>query len=211
MSDAGKMVPLLKDSLDIVHQLVGFIRKSSKRQDVFIGVTMNLEGYDEDGVEEVQHHEEVRVKPNRNISLRPLCPTRWTVRASAINSVVCNYEHLMQTLDRIETDRTTQSDAASVASGLLKQMQMAETYFRSVVSHRLFALTDAFATSIQRPTISISEVLRRKRQVLDELAVFRDQFDVIFENATQEAARLQLDDMQLPRRRRVPARLDPGN
>jgi len=88
------------------------------------------------------------------------------MRASAINSVVCNYEHLMQTLDRFEGDRTTQSDAASVAGGLLKQMQMADTYFRSVVSmvvsHRLFALTDALATSIQRPTISISEVLRRK-------------------------------------------------
>ena len=152
MSDAGKMVPLLKNSFDIVHQLVAFIRNSDKRQDVFIGVTMNLEGCDEDEVEGVQHHDDVSV--NRNISLRPLCPTRWTVRASAINSVVCNYEHLMQTLDRIEADRTTQSDAASVAGGLLKQMQMAETYFRSVASHRLSALTDAFATSIQRPTIN---------------------------------------------------------
>jgi len=34
-------------------------------------------------------------------------------------------------------------------------------------------------------TISISEVLRRKRQVLEELAVFRKQFGVIFENTAR--------------------------
>ena len=75
----------------------------------------------------------------------------------------------------------------------------------------MFAVTDAFATAIQRPTINLSEVLRRKREVLGELRIFRDQFDSIFESAICEAKRLDLDDLQLPRKRRVPARIDIGS
>jgi hypothetical protein len=201
VSDAAKRVPLLKHALDIVHQLVTFIRNSGKRQDIFADVQL----------QSAQSNEEHQGQPIKNaVSLHPLCPTRWTVRASAINSDVCNYEHLMQTLDDIQADRTTPSDASSTAGGLLKQMERAETYFQCYVSYRLFAITDAFATSIQRPTMNLSEVLRRKRQVLDELHLFRQQFEVIFDNAVLEATRLELIEMQLPRKRRVPARIDIG-
>ena len=91
-------------------------------------------------------------------------------------------------------------------------MERAETYFQCVISYHLFAITDAFATSIQCPTINLSEVLRRKRQVLvlEELSLFRQQFEVLFDNAVLEATRLDLEQMQLPRRRRVPTRIDIG-
>ena len=54
----------------------------------------------------------------------------------------------------------------------------------------------------------LAEVLRRKREVLGELRIFCDQFDVIFDSAIREAKRLDVDDLQLPRKRRVPARID---
>jgi len=110
----------------------------------------------------------------------------------------------MQTLDRIQADRGTPTDAACTARGLLKQLQQSETYFRCVVSYRLFAITDAFATAIQRPTINVAEVLRHKREVLGE------QFDVIFDSVVVESERMDLDEFQLPRKRRVPARIDSG-
>jgi len=56
----------------------------------------------------------------------------------------------MQTLDRIQADQGTPTDAACTARGLLKQLQQSETYFWCVVSYHLFVLTDAFATAIQR-------------------------------------------------------------
>ena len=89
---------------------------------------------------------------------------KMDVRASAINSVVCHYEHLMQILDIIQNDRATPTDAASTARGLLNQLQMSKTYFRYAVAYRLFAITDAFATAVQRSTINIAEVIRRKRE-----------------------------------------------
>ena len=35
--------------------------------------------------------------------LRPLCPTRWTVRTGAINAVIVNYSTLCRALDEIST------------------------------------------------------------------------------------------------------------
>jgi hypothetical protein len=200
VSDAGKTVPLLQNALDIVHQLVAFVRNSCKRQDIFTSVQQQSDS-DQDWDNQEQQIASAPVSRNTcNTTLRPLCPTRWTVRACAINSVVCNYDHLMQTLERIQADRTTPTDAASTARGLLKQMEMSETYFRCVVAYRLFAITDAFATAVQRPTINMAEVLRRKREVLGELHVFRGHFDIIFDNTLDKSKQLELDDMKLPRK-----------
>ena len=82
-------------------------------------------------------------------SLRPLCPTRWTVRGTSISSVICNYEHLIQTLDEIQADVKTPTDALNTARGFHKQMFATETYFQCILATRLFSLTDAFATAIQ--------------------------------------------------------------
>ena len=59
--------------------------------------------------------------------------------------------------------------------------------------------------------MTIVEVLRRKRHVMNELQIFREQFDVMFDNAIINAQQLDLDEMQLPRRRRVPARIVEGS
>jgi hypothetical protein len=207
VSDSAKTVSFIQAALDLVHQLVTFVRHSCKRTDVFHDVQEESSRQSNTA----DNTTNTSISPSPSTSLRPLCPTRWTVKASAINSVICNYEHLMLTLDRIQADRLTSTDAACVARGLLKQMQETETYFRCFVSYRLFAITDAFATAIQRPTVNLSEVLRRKRQVLGELRIFRDQFDIIFDNAISDAKRLDLDNLKLPRKRRVPARIDIGS
>ena len=73
-------------------------------------------------------------------------------------------------------------------------MLATETYFQCIVASRLFSLTDAFATAIQRPTIYLAEVIRRKKQILAELAIFRQQFDVLFDNATDEGKTLDLNE-----------------
>ena len=168
VAESGKSVPFLSGTLEFVQHVVTFIRNSGKRTDILRDVQTQFE---------YKENEERHVTaPMTN--LRPLCPTRWTVRASAINSVVCNYEHLMETLERIVADRKTTSDTAYTARGLLNSMHSAETYFKCSVAHRLFALTDSFATAIQSPTMTISEVMRRKLHVLSELTVLRDQFEV---------------------------------
>ena len=78
---------------------------------------------------------------------------------------------MIQTLDEIQADVKTPTDALDTARGLHKQMIATDTYFQCIVASRLFSLTDAFATAIQRPTINLAEVIRRKKQILAELAI----------------------------------------
>ena len=52
---------------------------------------------------------------------------------------------------------------------------------------------------------------KQKRYVMNELQIFREQFDVMFDNAIINAQQLDLEEMQLPRRRRVPARIVEGS
>ena len=54
-------------------------------------------------------------------SLKPLCPTRWTVRTGAINSVILNYSILCEALEEINT--TTHDEYGRKASGYLAIMR----------------------------------------------------------------------------------------
>lgn len=59
-------------------------------------------------------------------SLKPLCPTRWTVRTSAIHSVLENYDVLFKFLD----DLNAKSDdkKGRKVGGVLAQMEKFSTY-----------------------------------------------------------------------------------
>lgn len=59
-------------------------------------------------------------------SLKPLCPTRWTVRTAAINSVLTNYEVLCDTL--CQMNREGMDEYAMKAGGILPAMERFCTY-----------------------------------------------------------------------------------
>ena len=84
-SDASKNVLLLQTALDITHKLVSFIKISTKRRHILYKVKLKQKN-------------EI-ASPNNSMSLRSLCPTWWTVKASAIESVIHNYKILLETLD----------------------------------------------------------------------------------------------------------------
>jgi hypothetical protein len=50
--------------------------------------------------------------------LRPLCPTRWTIRTGAIHAVITNYCTLCTTLNEVST-----SGKDEYANGFLQQME----------------------------------------------------------------------------------------
>ena len=139
VSHASKTVPLMQNALDIVHHLAEDL-DLEHGNNARISLCISLRPLCPTSW---------TISPC--ISLRQLCPTRWTVRVSVINSVVCNYEHLMQTLNIIQNNRATPADAASTARSLLKQLQMSETYFRCAVAYRLFAITDALQLQFNVP------------------------------------------------------------
>ena len=64
------------------------------------------------------NHLKAHALPN-SPSLKPLCPTRWTVRTAAINSVLQNYSILLEELEVISSDSTSTSEASTKATGLI--------------------------------------------------------------------------------------------
>jgi hypothetical protein len=53
-------------------------------------------------------------------TLRPLCPSRWTVSVDAIQNVVCQYECVLDTLEAfVEPSRGASAESKTRANDLL--------------------------------------------------------------------------------------------
>lgn len=109
MQDVSKMCKLLRNTLDFIHDLVQLIKFSPKRLTLFENIKSD-----------------VTLNTGQNLpSLRTLCPTRWTVRHSAISSVLKNYKTLLTALDEIQEGH---DEYAAKASGLLNRMEEFDTF-----------------------------------------------------------------------------------
>lgn len=107
--------------------LVQLIRFSPKRLNIFEGIRKNI------SISE----SESGLSP----SLRPLCPTRWTVRHSAIESILKNYQALMTSLDIIQQGH---DEYAAKGKGLLAQMESFDTFISLKLAHLIFAAAEQF-------------------------------------------------------------------
>ena len=85
---AGDMIKgckLLKNCLDTTHELIKLIKFSPKRDGIFKRLK-----------EELKFKEEVEPETS---GVKTLCPTRWTVRADSLQSVLDNYRVLQDLWD----------------------------------------------------------------------------------------------------------------
>lgn len=61
-----------------------------------------------------------QLHPDEALGLKPICPTHWTVRTAALNSVLKNYDVIMQDLEEISEAGI---DASSKAAGIIALME----------------------------------------------------------------------------------------
>ena len=107
LQDCTSACPVIKDSLLLVTELSTLVRASPKRLALFKNI----------------QHQSASQTPN----IKPLCPTRWTVRTGAINSVLQNYGILCETLDEICAD--THGEPAAKSLGLRALMTKFSVFF----------------------------------------------------------------------------------
>jgi hypothetical protein len=128
---------LIRDTLGLVSEIYSFICKSPKHDACFDVIKQSI--------------------TPKAPGLRLLCPTRWTVRAAALNSISENYETLLATFEDISD---TCSDEFGVrASGLLTQMTKFDTFFAIRFGYMVFAKTENLATALQTKSVTIGEAL----------------------------------------------------
>ena len=85
--DITKNIPWLKDTLDMAYEITKLIKKSPKRETEFGKKQAEFQGQ----MEHVFH-----IHDMDSTSLKILCPTRWTVRAVSLSSILKNYGTLMK-------------------------------------------------------------------------------------------------------------------
>ena len=110
--------------------------------------------------------------------LRPLCPTRWTVRNGAISAVLKNYAALLQALQIIA--ETSYDDYGQRANGLLAQLEKFDTYFGLKLSHLIFSGTEQ---SVQE-AVGCAEVTRSYINRLRSTNQFKEFYALVERSST---------------------------
>ena len=117
--------------------------------------------------------------------LKPLCPTRWTVRNEAINALLKNYGVLCFELEQIFHES---GDVAYKACGLLALMDKFSVFFGLMLSQLLFAVTEQLSTTLQSSNITAQEATKSVEVTLRFFSFFTDLYKQTIEvsqNLTQ--------------------------
>jgi len=192
LQDATRSCTLIRDALAFVRELVYFVKASPLRSRVF---------------DELKAGNPAEFKSS---GLRPLCPTRWTVRTKAIQSILDNYETLIDTLDMLSVRNT--DDASAKACGFIKRMNDFESYFGLRTALRIFGPSEVCSRQLQKVNISVTEAIESALDVVKfaENARTEESFNCMYEACVSEAQNLGLDPPTLPHQQRIPKRLLDG-
>jgi len=118
----------MRDFLQLVQGVIVFLRNSFKRCAIVKNVAQSLQS--------TQTH------------IRPLCPTRFTVKYRALSGLLSQLEVVLQALDEIAAEASGNT-IRSTASGFLKRLVEFDVVFCFVVSVKLFEVTDRLSTALQ--------------------------------------------------------------
>jgi hypothetical protein len=192
VQDAIGDVPQARDTLNMVKDVINFIRSSPKRETQF---EMQMADTNTSG----------------SRSLKPLCPTRFTVRVQAVKSVVDNYQCLLEFFANDVMWLQAGHDAATKARGFERWLGQTETLLMMQLLIIVLGPVEELATVLQSPTISIQQAIRLSENMISRLKDHRDEMYNDAKLLIQPlATRLNLSELSMPRRRVPPRRIDNG-
>ena len=188
-SDAIKKCKVTKDALDVCYEVCKLIKFSPKRNAQFDALKEEL-------------------SPESS-GLRVLCPTRWTVRASSLKSLLLNYA-VLQRLWETTKDSTFDPTMKSRIIGVEAQFTKFPFFFGVHLAQLVLKHTDNLSKSLQKSTTSASEGAAMAGMTVRALQTLRseEKFSSFWNSVEAALAEVNVEDPQLPRRKKVPRRLD---
>jgi hypothetical protein len=201
LQDCSKHVTYIRDALDLIRELVNFIRCSPKRMRLFDEIRQLIPSA-------------ASAATSENLSrssLRPLCPTRWTVRTASLSSVAVSYSGLLQTLSKISHE--CGDDGGAKASGFLKRLQSFEMYFSIQLALKVFEPAEECSKILQSAGLTAAEAHSSATFTASILREMRrpEKFDLLYDKCVSDADNLELDEPRLGRKTRRPRRYDEGS
>ncbi|KAI4786533.1 hypothetical protein KUCAC02_037055 [Chaenocephalus aceratus] len=135
-------------------------------------------------------------------SLKPLCPTRWTVHTPAIRSVLKQYESVLMALEEMASCSSPETSAK--ANGLHGTFLKGNTVLGLLMAEDLMGDLECLNTSLQLRKQTVSGMLEAVDHVKTSMQVKRmeEHFDVLFSKATAVATMLDPQPIQIPHLRK---------
>lgn len=189
IQEAAAVNTLVRDAMSTVQTICNLVRASPKRLAMFKALQqMN----------------------NVHSSLKPLCPTRWTCRAKAIDSVLENYDSLIEAIEVI-IEEGGSSEGAKLAPSLLKNMFDFGVFYALHMTKEIFSATELLAVGLQSKGMSAGDALRCKALLQKSLQSMREHANDFFIKVERKSRKFGVDAPTLPRWRRIPRKFDTGS
>ena len=103
VQDTCRSIKVMSDTFDTLLEISKAMKYSAKKKAMLLSLKQEL-------------------SPSTP-SVRPLCPTRWTVCAESLRSVIANYEVLQELMEEIIEEYRGITEATSSAKGILSTME----------------------------------------------------------------------------------------
>ena len=183
--------PVVRDALSLVNELGVLMHQSGKSKAVLQNIISS-------------------VNPGSIEAIRPLCPTRWTIRVAAMTTVLGQLRCVPDALDEISTGN---GDTATRARGLCDKFSSGVTILALQMALVVFEPLEELCKSLQARTQTVSGM----RQAADKVIAFlqsqrsQESFLFVYVNANDIIKSQELDEITMPRVRKAPKRLDDGS
>lgn len=162
----------MKDALETVHEVTKLIKFSPRREGTF----QNL-------------------KEGSNPGIRVLCPTRWTVRADSIASVIKNHDVLQNTWEEASTI-VKDIETKSRIRGVSAIMDNFDFIFGAMLGQLVLGHADNLSSTLQHQTMSAAagqEIAKMTAKTIESLRT-DTMFDLFWEKVNQFASTNEVNE-----------------
>ena len=137
---------------------------------------------------------------------RVLCPTRWTVRAASLKSMIDNYTVLQELWEVSKNDSADPSMKARII-GVQTQFNSFKFYFGVELTYFLLQHSDNLSKTLQSPNAAEGQKLAS--MTIATLLQCRSDvaYDLFWKRIEESGRSLDIDEPALPRIRKLPRRL----
>ena len=190
--DTIKSSKVMQEALDITAEITKLVKLSPRRGTIFQRLKDELAPLDP--------------------GIRVLCPTRWTVKAEALKSIVDNFE-VLQHLWEESLEYVKESEMRARILGVSDRMMKFDFFFGAILGETVLSHSDNLSRTLQKGDISASEGQGVAEMTVTCLKTLRtdDNFALFWSKVTKKATQLNIDESALPRKRKRTVRYESGN
>ena len=155
LNDSVKNIPEIRQFYDVVETLYNFFANSIKRW-ALLGSLLSSE--------------------SRDITLKRLCPTRWSSRYDALAALKYRYADIIKALDKLclTSDKTSERDEAASIKKAITKFQF---IFLISLQTKILECTNAISKMLQEKTTDLLRASELLQSAIRTLQEYRTKFD----------------------------------